>query len=118
MAVKKEKIAKHKSGGKKGVKLEAYGMIPVWPMSEVARVYGHGAAKYGDFNFLKGYNYTWSISALERHLADFKMGSSKDPDSGLHPLAAVVFHALGLMEFERRNVGTDDRAYKEKKGKK
>jgi len=105
--------ATSESGGQKGRKPECYSMIPVEPMAEVARVFGYGASKYAPGNFLKGYPFSWTLDALQRHLEAFKRGEDKDPESGLHHLSHLTFHALALMEFQHRNVGTDDRLYKE-----
>ena len=102
-----------KTGGQKGQKLERYESIPVWPLSEVARVYGYGSDKYERGNFLKGYPWSLTIDALFRHLFAWLAGESWDKESKRHHLACVVFHAFALMQFERSGTGTDDRMYKE-----
>ena len=99
-----------KTGGQKGSKPEQYALIPSHPLAELARVYGHGALKYDANNWRKGYAYTWSLSALWRHVEKFRQGESIDPDSGLHHLAHAAFHLFTLIDFERTNTGTDDRA--------
>jgi hypothetical protein len=98
-----------KTGGEKGRKLEEYALVPPNALAEVARVYGMGAKKYEAFNWAKGYPYSWSISALYRHIEEFRKGTSKDAESGLHHLAHAAFHLFTLMEFEMNNLGTDDR---------
>lgn len=97
------------TGGQKGVKRERYSLIPVEPMAEVARVYGDGAQKYSANNWRLGYSWSWSLDALGRHIEDFRRGNTKDKDSGLHPLAHAVFHLLTLMEYDMKELGTDDR---------
>jgi hypothetical protein len=97
------------SGGQKGTKMERYDLLPPAAMDEVARVYGRGAAKYAERNWEKGYKWGLSIAALERHLAHFKQGEQRD-ELGNHHLAAIVFHALALMTFEKFGLGTDDRS--------
>jgi hypothetical protein len=93
----------------KGQKLERYDLIPVKPLSEVARHYGVGAAKYEVRNWERGYDWSLSYAALQRHANQFWGGESYDPESGTHHLAAVIFHALALMEYEETNRSKDDR---------
>lgn len=98
------------TGGEKGVKLEQYAFLPVQPLREVARVYGYGARKYSERNWERGYPFSWSYSALQRHLNAFWGGESIDPESNLPHLAHAVFHCLALMEFERTHKEKDDRS--------
>jgi hypothetical protein len=103
------RITDPQTGGEKGSKIERYDLIPSHAMDEVARVYGKGAEKYAQRNWERGYAWGLSLAALERHLAKFKQGEQRD-ELGNHHLAAVVFHALALMTFERFSLGTDDRS--------
>lgn len=98
------------TGGAKGMKPERYGLIPVWPLAELARVYGYGAQKYDDNNWRKGYRWGLSYDALQRHVNAFWSGESIDPESGFHHLAHAAFHLFALMTYEREGAGTDDRA--------
>lgn len=101
------------SGGGKGTKPLRYDLIPVQALAEVAHMYHLGAAKHGPRNFEKGYEYSKSLAALHRHLELFKSGEDWDVGNngtGGHHLAAVVFHALALMQFQATNKGTDDRS--------
>jgi len=97
-----------KTGGQKGVKLARYGLLPIYSLEQIANVYGYGAGKYAPNNWRKGYPWSLSIDALERHVAEFRKGNSIDPESGQHHLAHAAFHLLTLMEFERANLGTND----------
>lgn len=97
------------TGGQKGMKPERYSLIPAEFMAEVARVYGHGAEKYAPNNWRKGYPWSWSIDSLYRHISDFQRRKSVDKDSGLHALAHAFFHLAALYEYERLELGTDDR---------
>jgi hypothetical protein len=93
----------------KGQKVERYDLIPVYPLMEVARHYGIGVVKYGHRNWEKGYQWSLSYAAMQRHANQFWSGEDYDSDSGTHHLAAVVFHALALMEYGMTNVDKDDR---------
>jgi hypothetical protein len=99
------------TGGEKGVKLERYEFLPVSPLREVARVYGYGARKYADRNWERGYNWSWSYGALQRHVNAFWGGEELDPESGLPHLAHATFHLLALMEFGRTHPEKDDRSF-------
>lgn len=96
------------TGAQKGRKPERYSLIPPEAMAAVARVYGKGAEKYDDHNWRKGYPWTWSIDALERHLKAFIAGEDIDEDGEPH-LAHVVWHCLTLMTFAKEHPEKDDR---------
>lgn len=66
------------TGGQKGVKLERHDLIPVGPLRELAVHFGRGARKYDDHQWRKGYEWTKSIGALERHLKLFELGLDYD----------------------------------------
>lgn len=96
------------TGGKKGTSLVRFDLIPKRALEQVALVYGIGEKKYEANNWRKGYPWSLSIAALHRHLAKFENGTSLDSE-GFHHLAAVVFHALALIEFEMSHPEKDDR---------
>jgi hypothetical protein len=102
------------TGGKKGSKPEAFDMIPVEPMQELARVYSMGAAKYSRDNWRKGYAWSLSFAALMRHCWLFWRGETYDKESGLHHLAHAMFHCSALIWFTDNRKDKDDR-YKELK---
>lgn len=97
------------TGGQKGVKLARYDLLPPDALEAVARVYGYGASKYDDGNWLRGYPWGWSFGALMRHLWAFWRGEETDPESGHPHLAHAAFHVLALLTFSARGLGTDDR---------
>lgn len=95
---------------KKDSKPEKYALIPWDAMDEVARVYGEGAAKYGDRNWELGNYYSSGLDALGRHYSDFSKGEDRARDNHCHHLASVVFHCLAIMAWQKRGVGIDDRS--------
>lgn len=105
----KVKVTDPDTGGEKEVSLARYDLLPVLPMRNVAQLYGIGAAKYASHNWRKGYAWSNSYAAMMRHANRFWAGESIDPQGGFHHLAAVVFHALALMEFEQTHPEKDDR---------
>ena len=106
-----------KTGGQKGVKPQRYDLLPKEGLDAIAELFGYGAHKYADHNWRNGYEFSKSISALERHTQAFKNGETFDycPDtcpmiddeicqehSRLEHLAAVGFHTLVLLTWLRR----------------
>ncbi len=69
-------------------------------------------AERGENNWRKGYDWSNSYAALQRHASRFWAGESMD-EGGFHHLAAVVFHALALLTFEKEHPELDDRFHKE-----
>lgn len=97
------------TGGEKGVKSERYDLIPVGAMATVAQLYGKGADKYAAHNWRKGYEWSKSYAALQRHATAFWEGEDLDPEMQLPHMASVVFHALTLITFMQEQPGFDDR---------
>lgn len=97
------------TGAQKGGKLERYDLIPVEPLRQVAEHYGIGARKYEDRNWERGYEWSLSYAALQRHAQAFWGGEDIDPETGTSHMCAVVFHALALLEFQATNASKDNR---------
>lgn len=97
------------TGGKKGQKLPQIGAMDPLAILEVAKVAGFGAQKYARYNFMKGYAWSLSYDALQRHLHQFWARTDKDEESGLYHLAHAAWHCLALLTFVLRSKGTDDR---------
>jgi hypothetical protein len=72
-----------------------YSLVPIGPMERVAALYTRGAAKYDDDNWRRGMPFKRVIDSLLRHLTAWRKGEA-DEDH----LAAVVFNAMALMEYE------------------
>jgi hypothetical protein len=87
------------TGGQKGSKPEQYSMIPVAALAEVARVYAYGADKYDRDNWRRGYAWSLSYDALQRHVNAFWGGQDFDEESGIHHLAHAAFHIFTLMTY-------------------
>lgn len=97
------------TGGQKGKKLARFSLLPARALWQVAEHYGKGAEKYDDHNWRKGYDWSLSIDALDRHFNSFKQGEDIDAETGSPHLAGVVFHALALLTFMDEQRGFDDR---------
>ncbi|WP_427130333.1 dATP/dGTP diphosphohydrolase domain-containing protein [Pseudarthrobacter sp. S9] len=97
------------TGGEKGTKPERYDLIPVGALATVAALYGQGAAKYAAHNWRRGYEWSKSYAALQRHATQFWNGEDNDAEMGLPHMASVAFHALALLTFMEERPGFDDR---------
>ena len=97
------------TGGQKGVKLARFDLIPPIPLKQIAEVYGHGAKKYAERNWERGYAWSKSYGALMRHITAFWSGETFDQELGTHHCANVAFHCLALMEFTETHPELDDR---------
>ena len=97
------------TGGQKGSKLAQLGALDPRALLEVGSVAGFGTYKYARYNFAKGYRWSLSFDALQRHLLAFWDGEDTDPESGLHHVAHAAWHCLALLTFAMRGKGTDDR---------
>ena len=97
------------SGGEKGKKLAQLGAMDPAALIELARVAGMGANKYEAFNYLKGYDWSLSFDAMQRHALLFWAGEDVDPESGLSHMAHAAWMALSLVSFAMRGLGNDDR---------
>lgn len=113
LAPKAEVRTTSSTGGEKGVKPEAFALIPWEAMDEVARVYNAGAEKYAAHNWRRGYEWSKSFSAACRHLFAFWRGEDRDPELGTLHLANAAFHILGMITFSlnREKYGDFDDRY-------
>jgi len=105
------------TGAQKGSKLARYDLIPADALEALAEVYGAGAQKYSNRNWEAGYSWGWSFAACMRHLWAFWRGHDRDAESGMYHLAHAAWHCLAMLTFVIRNIGTDDRSYKEEEAR-
>lgn len=97
------------TGAQKQMSDARFDLIPPDALTILSRVYGMGAQKYADHNWLKGYPYSLSIAALSRHVQRFVAGEDLDDESGLPHLAHAAWHCFTLLTFANRGLGADDR---------
>lgn len=104
-----ERASKSATGGEKNVKDERFDLIPVDALTQLARHYGAGARKYDDNQWRKGYEYSKSYAALQRHLTQWWGGEDIDEETGSNHMAAVAWHAFTLLTFIKDFPEFDDR---------
>lgn len=97
------------TGGEKGQKDAQPSTLDAVALLKLAEVSGFGARKYAAHNYLKGYPWSLSLDALHRHLWLFQSGQDLDDESGLPHMAHAAWHALALVSFLERGLGTDNR---------
>lgn len=97
------------TGAEKGVKDERVGLVPPEAILALSRVYAMGSRKYADHNFRKGYEWSKSFDALQRHALQWWSGEDLDPESGESHLMHVAWHAFALWLFTQDHPGYDDR---------
>jgi hypothetical protein len=126
------RVTDYATGGQKGVKITQMGALDPVAMIILSRVAGTGATKYAAFNFLKGYDWSFSYNAMMRHAMLFWAGEDIDvcnrhggqehafvydkehPENNCdgtnlpHP-ALAAWHGHTLTAFWARGIGTDDR---------
>lgn len=97
------------TGGEKGSKAARFDLIPPRPLSTIAELYGFGAVKYDDHNWAKGYDWSLSFAALQRHAWAFWNGEDNDAETQLPHMASVAFHAMALIQFMEDHPDFDNR---------
>ena len=97
------------TGGEKGQKDVRLHALPWEALHELGRVFTFGEQKYDDYNFRKGYTWSLSFDAMQRHAWAFWNREDRDEESGLHHLAHCAWHGLVLLFFSLTGRGTDDR---------
>jgi hypothetical protein len=103
------RVVDPETGGAKGQKPARFDLLPPDVLFVLAEHYGKGAEKYDDHNWKRGYAWSLSFAALNRHLWAFWNGEDVDPETGSPHLAAVLFHAAALLHYMQNEKGTDDR---------
>ena len=84
-------------------------LIPPSALEAMARVYAHGAAKYGDWNWRKGLEWSRLLGAVMRHLLAWSRGEATDKETGESHLTHALCTLAMLSASESEGLGTDDR---------
>ena len=84
-------------------------LIPLEALEGVARVMGFGAKKYGDYNWMCGFNASRLYAATLRHLFAYWKGSNADKESSLLPLDHAIAELMMLRSLIERGSLRDDR---------
>ena len=98
-----------KTGGQKGAKPCRMDLLPWGALADVAKLYGYGANKYAAHNWRRGYKWSLSVAAMQRHFALWYEGEDDDAETKCNHLTSVVFHALTLLHYTKHHREGDDR---------
>ncbi|WP_143194397.1 dATP/dGTP diphosphohydrolase domain-containing protein [Micromonospora sp. CB01531] len=95
------------TGGQKDAKPARFDQIPTLSLRQLAERYGFGNSKYpvqpGELdNWRKGYAWSLSYAALQRHVNAFWSGEDLDPETGQPHLIAAAWHCFTLNEWAHR----------------
>lgn len=96
------------TGAEKGAKLARFSLIPAGFLWALAEHYGQGAKKYADRNWEKGYKWSLSLDASQRHLNQWLQGEDNDEETGSSHLVAAAWHLVALWFFHKFKKGTND----------
>lgn len=96
------------TGGAKGSKDARFDLIPADALTALAEHYGRGAYKYEARNWEKGYAWSLSFAAMQRHAWSLWNGELVDAE-GFHHATAIAFHAFALYRFSEAFPQLDDR---------
>lgn len=105
------------TGGVKGRKPARFELLPGDALAAVAVHYAKGSRKYEDRNWERGYAWSLSYGAMQRHLWAWWQGEDIDEESGTSHIVSAAWHALALVTYELRGAGTDDRPVQRPKRK-
>jgi dATP/dGTP diphosphohydrolase/uncharacterized protein DUF4406 len=86
-----------------------YDLINADALDALARVYTHGARKYGDRNYARGILWGRVFGAIMRHLWAFWRGEDLDPESGLPHTIHAAWGCFTLTEYMKTRRNWDDR---------
>lgn len=108
LKVEEVRITDPTTGGQKGSKLARFSLIPAEFLWALAEHYGIGAKKYDDRNWERGYKWSLSQDAHDRHFNQWLRGEDKDQETGTNHLIAAAWHLVALYIYQLRGLGTDD----------
>lgn len=92
-----------------------YDLLPPEFLEGTAHVMTYGAAKYRARNWEAGMRWGRPFGALMRHLWAWWRGEKCDPETGFSHLWHAACMLAFLIAYEQRDIGEDDRFFKEEK---
>lgn len=103
-----------KTGGRKGMRIVRYDLIPPEALAEIAACFGKNLEKYendenGKANYELGMPYSWHMRAALTHIEKWRSGVDFDEDDDIHHLAHAATLLMFLLTYQARDIGTDDR---------
>lgn len=91
-------------------------LVPVEAVEALARAFGYGAKKYGEWNWSNGIAHMKFVGALKRHVDAYIKGEDIDAESGNHHLDHALASLAMLRTSIQYDIGEDNRpTYNKKK---
>ena len=84
-------------------------LVPPEFVEDVSRVLAHGAAKYSENDWRKGYPWMQIYAATIRHLYAWAKGEDTDKESGLPHLAHAATNIAFLLTWSKTKKELDNR---------
>lgn len=84
-------------------------LVPPEAIYAMARVLTHGATKYADHNWRKGFKWSRLLDAAMRHLLAFQWNEDVDPETGESHIAHALCCLSFLLVHYEQSIGEDDR---------
>lgn len=88
-----------------------YSLVNTFAHEQMVKVLNHGANKYGDNNWVKGFKWTDVIDSFERHWNAFKSGEDFDPETGEYHLAHAACNIHFLLAYYKIYPQGDNREH-------
>lgn len=89
-------------GSRKNDGKTRYDLVPPRVLKALAEIYGKGAEKYEDHNWLRGMPHATSYACLMRHLQKWWAGEDIDPESDKPHSWHILWNAAAIVEMEHR----------------
>lgn len=86
-----------------------YSLIPLYTLTDEARVWEYGRQKYAAWNWAKGMPWSIPYACAMRHFAAWQRGEDLDPESGLPHLAHIACNVRMLTLYATNYTEGDDR---------
>lgn len=85
-------------------------LLPLSALEDIALVLQTATKKYPENNWQKGMLWSRCIGSTMRHLFSWIRGIDTDPETGISHLAHAACNILFLIEYQKHNLGIDDRS--------
>jgi hypothetical protein len=84
-------------------------LFPPKALEAISEILTFGSQKYDAWNWAKGMDWSRVYGALQRHLNAWYSGINLDPETNKSHLAHAACCLIFLIEYQRMDVGADDR---------
>lgn len=97
------------SGARYNAGKPALDLVPLMALEDCARVFDYGRAKYAEWNWAKGMDWSVPYACMLRHMAAWHRGEENDPESGLPHLGHAMCNLVMLSAYAKTYPEGDNR---------